>query len=296
MTDARRGYGWWLAGAAALATTALLAFWPRPTGVEAARVDRGDVSVEAIEEGRVRMHEVYVVSAPVAGRVQRLEVEPGDRVREGELLARLAPQAALQAGSGLGVRAPAPGVVLEVPQRSETTVAAGAPLVIVGDPGRREVVVPFLSQEAVQIAAGARARIENWGGPALEARVERVEPVARTRVSALGIEEQRTNVILSFEPDGPGAALGHDFRVDARVQLRHHSGVLRLPIGAPFRSGRGWAVFRMVEGRAVLTPVELGDASSTHHVVLAGLAEGDEVVAFPSSQVADGVRVRREAR
>jgi HlyD family secretion protein len=285
--------GGWIAALVLLAAVAVMALRPRPVGVEAARVDRGDVVVEAVDEGRVRMHEVYVLSAPVAGRVQRIDVEPGDRVREGDLLARLAPQSAAQGGSGLAVRAPAPGVVLEVPQRSETTVPAGAPLVIVGDPGRREVVVPFLSQEAVRIAPGAKAWIENWGGPALAARVERVEPIARTRVSALGIEEQRTDVILGFEPDGPGASLGHDFRVDVRVVLREHRGVLRLPIGAPFRNGPGWAVFRIVRDRAVLTPVELGDADGSHHLLSSGLAEGEEVVAFPSSQVADGVRVRR---
>lgn len=296
MQGSRRAYGWWLAAVGLSAATAAVALWPRPVAVEAARVDRGDVAVEVVDEGRVRMHEVYVLSAPLAGRVQRIEVEPGDAVREGDLVARIAPQSAAQAASGLGVRAPAPGVVLEVPQRSETTVAAGAPLVVVGDPGKREVVVPFLSQEAVRIAPGAQAWIENWGGPALAARVDRVEPVARTRVSALGIEEQRTNVILRFEPDGIGAALGHEFRVDARVVLRMHRGVLRLPIGAPFRVGAGWAVFRIVDRRAVRTPVELGEADGSHHVLLAGLAEGDEVVAFPSSQVADGVRVRRGPR
>ena len=293
MTNKRRTMAGWGAALVLLAVIAAFALRPRPVGVEAARVDRGDVVVEAVDEGRVRMHEVYVLSAPVAGRVQRIDVEPGDRVREGDLLARLAPPSAAQPGSGLGVRAPAPGVVLEVPQRSETTVAAGSPLVVVGDPTRREVVVPFLSQEAVRIAPGAKAWIENWGGPALAARVERVEPIARTRVSALGIEEQRTDVILGFEPDGPGVALGHHFRVDARVVLREHRGALRLPIGAPFRSGAGWAVFRIVDGRAVLTPVELGDADGNYHVLLRGLAEGEEVVAFPSSQVADGMRVRR---
>jgi HlyD family secretion protein len=296
MGNPRRAYGWWIAAAALLSAAATVALWPRPVGVEVGRVDRGDVTVEAVDEGRVRMHEVYVLSAPVAGRVQRIEVEPGDAVREGDLLARLAPQAGAQPAAGLAVRAPAPGVVLEVPQRSETTVAAGAPLVVVGDPGRREVVVAFLSQEAVRIVPGAPARIENWGGPALAARVERVEPIARTRVSALGIEEQRTNVILGFESDGAGAALGHDFRIDARVVLRAHRGVLRLPIGAPFRSGAGWVVFRVVDDRAVLTPVELGDTDGSHHVLLAGLAEGDEVVAFPSSQVTDGVRLRRASR
>lgn len=296
MVEPGRAYGWWIAAALLLAATAAVALRPRPVGVEVARVDRGDVGVEVVDEGRVRMHEVYVLSAPVAGRVQRIEVEPGDLVREGDLVARLAPQSAAQPAAGLGVRAPAPGVVLEVPQRSEATVAAGAPLIVVGDPARREVVVPFLSQEAVRIVPGAPARLENWGGPELAARVERVEPIARTRVSALGIEEQRTNVLLGFEPDGPGAALGHDFRVDVRVELRVHRGVLRLPIGAPFRSGEGWAAFRIAGGRAVLTPVEVGDADGTHHVLLGGLDEGDEVVVFPSSQVEDGVRVRRGSR
>lgn len=293
MTKPQRVRVAWVAGGLLAAVVLALALRQRPVPVEIVRVDRGDVVVQIVDEGRVRMHEVYVISSPVAGRVQRVEVEPGDTVREGELLVRVGPAAEAMAAPGLAIRAPAPGVVLEVPQRSETTVAAGAPLVVLGDPGRREVVAEFLSQEAVRIPAGATAWLENWGGPPLAAQVERVEPVARTKVSALGIEEQRTNVILRFEAEGPGRNLGHDFRVDVRIELQAHRGVSRLPVGAPFRRGAGWKVFRIDGGRAVETPVQLGESDGRYYVLLGGLEPGDEVVAFPSSEVTDGVRVRR---
>src|SRR5690606_12671203 len=120
-------------------------------------------------------------------------------------------------GESVDIRAPADGQVLSVPQKSENVLAAGTPLILIGDPSHVEVVAEFLSQDAVKMQPGAAATIENWGGAPLAATVERIEPVARLKISALGVEEQRTNVILQFNDPAAAARLGHDYRVDARV-------------------------------------------------------------------------------
>jgi HlyD family secretion protein len=139
---------------------------------------------------------------------------------------------------------------------------------------------------------GQKASIENWGGAPLAAVVDRIEPVARTKISALGVEEQRTNVILRFANQQEAARLGHDYRVDARVTVAESPATLRLPLGALFRQGEQWAVYKVVDGRAVLTPVQIGDADANWRVVTKGVAEGDTVVLFPGSTISDGLRVK----
>jgi HlyD family secretion protein len=154
-----------------------------------------------------------------------------------------------------------------------------------------EVVAEFLSQDAVRMRPGQRAFIENWGGPPLAATVERVEPVARMKVSALGVEEQRTNVILQFDDRAAAQALGHDYRVDARVVVEEQADAVRVPLGALFRHGEGWATYRVADGRAVLTPLATGIADDSFRVVARGLAAGDTVVLFPGNAVSDGQSV-----
>src|SRR5690606_29847371 len=146
---------------------------------------------------------------------------------------------------------PSSGRVLRVPQESEAVIAAGTPIVEVGDPGHVEVVGDFLSQDAVRMKPGAPAQVENWGGPPLPARVERIEPVARTKISALGVEEQRTFVILQFTDDARDPPRAHDFRVDVRVVIDEAKDAVRVPLGALFRRGDGWALYKVVDGRAV---------------------------------------------
>lgn len=373
----RRVIAFW-AGAAALAIAVIVvAMLPRAVEVDFAQVDRGTVSVDLVDEGRTRMHDVYVVSAPVAGRVLRVDVEPGDTVEDGAVVASMTRAAAgfldtrtdLQARAAVDaaaaqlraaeseqqlaqreyerisdlaaqqlvaqsaldtararldaanaareaaqaelrrarsaltspdrtesgsvpVRAPVAGTVLRVPQKSEAVLPVGSPLVEIGDPSHLEVVAEFLSQDAVRMQPGQRARIENWGGAPIEAQVERVEPVARTKVSALGVEEQRTNVILQFRDRDAARVLGHDYRVDARVTVEEWADVLRVPLGALFRRGEQWLAYRVTDGRAVLTPVEAGAADGTYRVITSGLDEGDQVVLFPGSTVRDGLRVR----
>jgi HlyD family secretion protein len=327
------------------------------------------------------MHDVYIISAPVTGRVLRVTVDPGDTVAANDVVARMSRTAAgfldtrsdLQAraavtaaeanlrsaaadlalaetehrrnvqlekerlvskaatdqsearlnaalaahdaakaevararsalldagrieGGSVDVKSPSPGRVLRVPQESEAVIAAGTPIVEVGDPRHVEVVAEFLSQDAVRMKPGAAAQIENWGGPALPAVVDRVEPVARTKISALGVEEQRTNVILQFAPNAVDKPEAHDFRVDARVVIAEAKNALRAPLGALFRRGDGWAVYRIVDRRAVITEVRVAEADSRYRVIAAGVNEGDELILFPGNGVADGVKVKARAK
>ena len=378
----RRARLWTVLAALGLALLLALALWPERIEVSTAKVERGPVRATLIDEGRTRMREVYIVSAPFSGRVLRVAVEPGDAVRAGEPLARMtrssagfldprleaearatvtaalareraataerdlaaseatrarqlaatrliadtardaamarerSAEAALQAAAaevrrarsallsagesgGEGtvlVKAPVAAVVLRVPQESEAVVAGGTPLIVLGDPARVDVVAEFLSQDAVTLQPGAAAFIENWGGAPLAARIERIEPVARTKVSALGIEEQRTNVILQFAESPPPALRVHDFRIDARVIVAERSDVVRVPLGALFRDGNAWSVYVVRGGRAVRTRVEVGLEDERFREITHGLAAGETVVLFPSSEVGDGVRLKALAR
>lgn len=372
----RRVRIFWIAAAVLAVVAIAMSMLPDPIEVDVAQADRGDVRVEVVDEGRTRMHDVYVISAPVTGRVLRVTVEPGDKVDAGAVVARMSRAAAgfldsrsaLQAraavnaaeaqlrsataelalaerehrrnmelvaaklisasaadqsearldaaraardaakaevararsalldadriGGGLvDVTSPSAGRVLRVPQESEAVIAAGTPIVEVGDPDHVEVVAEFLSQDAVRMKPGAPAQIENWGGPPVPAIVDRVEPVARTKISALGVEEQRTNVILQFNPRTPEELQAHDFRVDARVVIDEAKDVVRVPLGALFRSGDGWAVYKVVDDHAVLTPVEPAQSDGRYRAITSGVAEGDTVIVFPSSAISDGVSV-----
>lgn len=373
----RRARHFWIGAAVVAALLIGYGMLPRATEVDVAVIDRGDLRVELVDEGRTRMHDVYTVAAPVAGRVQRVEVEPGDAVGKGDVIARMtqasagfldtrsdiAARAAVDAGAAalraadteltlaqrehertltlaqrqlvaqaavdtsqarldaaraardasaaelararsalqpadrrgsaiVTINAPAAGRVLSVPQKSENVVPAGSPLVLIGDPSRIEVVAEFLSQDAVRMQPGAAAAIENWGGEPLAATVERIEPVARLKISALGVEEQRTNVILQFADPAAAARLGHDYRVDARVTIEQVQDAVRAPLGALFRHDDGWAVYTLVDDRVQLTPVVTGIADTSYREIKQGLNAGDQVILFPGNTIAEGLRVK----
>ena len=191
------------------------------------------------------------------------------------------------------VRSPAAGRVLQRFQQSEAVVAAGTPLIEVGDPSSVEVVAEFLSQDAVLMREGARAQIEGWGGDApIPARVFRIEPFARTKISALGVEEQRVNVIVRLEHPDSAPPLGHGFRVDVRVTVSETANALRVPTDALVRDGANWAVFRIVGGRARLSPLTLADGGADYRIVQAGVNTGDRVILFPGDSLRDGALVR----
>ena len=373
----RRVRVFWIVAGAVVVIAIALSMLPDAVEADVAKADRGDVRTEVVDEGRTRMHDVYVVSAPITGRVLRVEVEPGDAVAAGAVLARMSGAAAgfldtrsdLQARAGVtaaeaqlrsaeaesalaerehkrntelvaanlvskaaadqsearlnaaraardaaraevqrarsalldpsrmekgvvNVTSPSAGRVLRVPQESEAVIATGTPIVEVGDPEHVEVIAEFLSQDAVRMKAGSPAQVENWGGPPLPAVVDRVEPVAHTKISALGVEEQRTNVIVQFKEQPRDQLQAHDFRVDVRVVVREAKNAVRVPLGALFRRGDGWALYKVVDGRAKLTEVQVAEADSRLRAVTSGVNEGDEVIVFPSSSIADDVRIK----
>lgn len=188
--------------------------------------------------------------------------------------------------------APVSGRVLRVLTESEQVVQPGMPILEIGDPGDLEVVVELLSRDAVRLRPGADATLLGWGGDPLPARVERVEPSAVTKVSALGIDEQRVKVVLTLVTGPPqDQHLGHGFRVIARIVLARHEQVLAVPVGALFRDGSDWAAYVVRGGRVALQPITLGARNDAFAHVLAGLENGDRVVLHPSDQIAEHVAV-----
>jgi HlyD family secretion protein len=370
------------------------ALWPDSVEVDLARAERRQLQVTVDEEGETRVHERFVVSAPVAGRLQRIELEPGDQVVRGETVlahltptqptlldtrtqaelaaaveasraavgqaraerdrasaalertrsllrrqqglaeagaisrddleatqtdvktaeealraadfsvnrsefdlqmarARLQPPGAGGGGRTIEIRSPIDGVVLKRMRESESVVQAGEPLLEAGDPNRLEVVADLLSTDAVKVPAGARVLIEQWGGGhTLEGRVRRVEPSGFMKVSALGVEEQRVNVIVDFVDIAAATkALGDSYRVEVRIVIWEAPDVLTVPTGALFRRGDDWAVFTVAEGRATTQIVELGQRNATDAEVKGGLEAGQPVVLHPPDTLTDEMRV-----
>jgi HlyD family secretion protein len=172
-------------------------------------------------------------------------------------------------------------------------VAAGEPLLEVGDPARLEIVSDLLSTDAVRVRPGAPVFVEQWGGDRpLQGRVRLVEPSGFMKISALGVEEQRVNVIVDFE-DPPEArqTLGDGYRVEVRVVIWEGRDVVKVPTSSLVRQGEGWAVFAAEAGRARLTPIELGRRNGLEAEVRSGLAAGQQVVVHPSDAVSDGTRI-----
>lgn len=236
-----------------------------------------------------------------AARMTRNAAEAVVNIRQRErdaLLARLNDDAS--AGNPTSkccvvIKAPASGRVLTLVSDSERDVAAGTPLLQIGDPANLEIVVELLSSEAVQVAEGATVDIEDWGGAVpLRGTVSRIEPSGFTKVSALGIEEQRVKVLIALVgPPAAHARLGHDYRVFARIASWSSDVVLRVPVAALFRAGTSWAVYRVEAAKARVVPIEIGHRNGELAEVLSGLDPGDKVILHPSDQIADGVRVRK---
>lgn len=194
------------------------------------------------------------------------------------------------------VLAPASGRVLRVMTESEQVVQPGTPLLEIGDPADMEIEVELLSRDAVRVQVGASAVVSGWGGSPIPAVVERVEPVAVTKVSALGIDEQRVKVILSLTgPTEAFAQLGHGFRVISRISLWREENVLTIPVGALFRDGGDWATYVLREGRAQLQPLTLGERNEAFAQVLEGVQAAESVILHPNDLVADGVSVTARA-
>ena len=192
--------------------------------------------------------------------------------------------------------APVSGKVLRVLTEDEQVVLPGTPIIEIGDPGNMEVVVDILSRDAVRVHEGSDAAITGWGGPPITAKVQRIEPSAVTRISALGIDEQRVEVILALTGDEKDRRLlGHGFRVIARMVTWRGEDVLSIPVGALFREGSDWATFVLRDGRARLQILQIGERNDAFAQVLSGLESGDKVILHPSDRIADGVSVRATA-
>jgi HlyD family secretion protein len=191
------------------------------------------------------------------------------------------------------LRSPVGGRVLRVIEKSERVVAVGTSIMVLGDPHKLEVVVDLLSTDAVKVMPGAIILLEDWGGEeALRAQVRTVESSAFTKVSALGIEEQRVNIVADFlDPPGP---LGDGYRVEARIVIWESKDALKIPSSSLFRHGEGWSVFVIEEGKARRREVEIGHRSQLEVEILSGIVESEQVVLHPSNQIADGASV--EAR
>ena len=389
--------GRWVGLVVAIAVTGL-AVWalsPKPVAVDTAVVARGLFERTVDEDGKTRVRERYVVSAPLAGRLLRVELKSGAAVTRGTLLATLVPTAPalldarieqeltervgvadaeqLRAGAAVErarvaldlaqselarnrdladrgftskqaleraerdvelkekeralaqfglhaadhqvalaraaltrarsgravagerweIRSPVEGRVLRVVQESEAPVAVGAPIIELGDPRDLEVVVDVLTGDAAQIPPEAPARLDlGDGGPPIDGRVRLIEPSAFTKVSALGVEEQRVNVVIDLV--APGSArprFGDGYRVDARVIVDRRSDAVLVPTGALFRKDDRWAAYAVDGGRARTRAVDIGPRNGTQAVVLGGLAPGDEVIVYPGDTVRESVRV-----
>jgi HlyD family secretion protein len=199
-----------------------------------------------------------------------------------------------RAPQSIAVVSPASGVVTHLLQQSERTVTAGSPLVEIGDTTGLEAQIEFLSEDAVKIRPGQAAEIYNWGGPGvIPAEVRLVEPQGFTKVSALGVEEQRALVMLQFTgPESSWSGLAPGYRVWGRVYLRREAAALTIPAGALVRSEGGWAAFRIEAGRARLRQLQIGAITDAGAEILGGATLGDRMVLFPSDQVKDGIRVK----
>jgi HlyD family secretion protein len=234
-----------------------------------------------------------VADAAVAAAQSRVAMSEGALERAEATLSRPDGGPEEDADCCVILRAPSDGVVLSIATISEHPVQAGAPLLSLGDPADLEIVADLLSSDAVRIGPGTRAIVERWGGPdPLEATLTRIEPAAETRVSALGIEEQRVDAIFEIETppeDRPG--LGHGFAVFLRVVEWESGDALQVPLGALFRRDADWAVFVVENGVARERIVTLGQRGAREAEVLEGLVEGDVIVTHPSDAVADGVMI-----
>lgn len=250
---------------------------------------RGFVSKAALERARAERDRALASFSEVreAAETARFDREAA----EAQLITR---------GQGLGstdVVAPVNGRIMTVPQESERVVIAGTPLVEIGDPARLEIVTDLLSADAVRIRPGAPVEIDAWGGDRLlRGQVRLIEPYGFRKISALGVEEQRVNVIIALsEPRDAWERLGHGYRVIVRIAVSSKPAVLRVPVSALFRHGEGWSCFAIdADGRAQLMPLTVV-AMNDEMAEVRNIDPGLRVILHPSDRVRDGVRVKEQS-
>jgi HlyD family secretion protein len=242
------------------------------------------------------------MSAQAAEHVHNAEITMANELSAARFRAKSAAAEVRLAKSGLidvqgnngalfEVRSPVAGRILRIPDSSERVIAAGAPLMTVGDLGKLEVVIELLSSEAVKVQPGMKVILDGWGGSeSLNATVRRVEPHAFTKISALGIEEKRTNVVADFV-DAP-KALGDGYRVNAHIVVWAAYNVTKVPASAVFRCGEGWCTFAVENGRVKKHTVKIGHSNAQEAEVLEGLKSGEMVIRHPSNTIEEGTKVK----
>jgi HlyD family secretion protein len=268
--------------------------------VEQARI--AEAHAAEVARRRVAVYEIGGISqedldaANLAHRARRDELSAAQaraRAAAADVDAARAALVALDGGTSgaIPVRAPCNGSVLRIPERSERVIAAGTPILEMGDRGALEIVVDVLSTDAVRLSPGDGAEIVEWGeDKVLRATVTTIEPSAFTEVSALGVDEQRVNVRLTVTD--PPANLGDGFRVEARMSVWEGEDVITVPASALFHDAGAWHLFIVRDGRARSRQVEIGHRSSAVVEIVRGIDVGDEVIVFPSDEIASGVRVK----
>ena len=286
---------------------ALLLLWmifrPAAVRVEMAKAVRSPLMDTIDAEGRTRVKRKFTVTAPVSGKLKRIELREGDFIVRNYPITEVDPNPPIQRAptnpSGLPnpyaakVFAPSAGRVLRIFEKSERFLEVGTPLLEIGDPSNIEIVVDILSSDAVRVHPGLKMLIDNPdSGEPLRAQVKVVEPQAITKVSALGVEEKRVDVIGDFIDAKP--SFGDNFRVDAHIVVWQGSDVLSVPNSALFRSGDDWNVFVIEGSRAYLRTVTIGHRSRTDTEITEGLSEGDSVIVHPPNGLASGSRVTNE--
>lgn len=261
------------------------AAWARTAGL----VEAGALSREQGEERR------QALDAARASTAQAQAQLAARRYQLDAARSRLAPVEPTRGRAGvIALRSPVTGRVLRVQHQSAQVVPAGETILEVGGPADLEIVAELLSSDAVQVRPGLAALIEDWGGPPLKARVRTVNAAGFTKISALGVEEQRVAVFLDLlDPPSRWTRLGHDFRVTVRIVAWSAPRVNKIPVSALFRSGGAWAVYAIRGGRARLTRLAIGARNDAEAQVLAGLRPGDLIAAYPGDRLSDGVRVTR---
>ncbi|GFE65513.1 efflux RND transporter periplasmic adaptor subunit [Litoreibacter roseus] len=255
-----------------------------------ALVTRGVASVTRLEDDTQKL---AVATAAVEAALARIEMSDGAIERARASLIDPAETDATPAQCCIELTSPADGVILSVSAMSQRPVAIGAPLVSIGDPEDLELVADILSNDAVRLNPGALAYVERWGGPdVLQAELDRIDPKARTKVSALGIEEQRVDAYFTLtSPQEERPHLGDGFSVFLRIVEWRAEDVMQVPLSAVFRDGESWAVFVADDGVATLRSVTLGRRNSQRTEVEAGLELGERVVTHPSDAISDGVNL-----
>jgi len=273
-----------------------------------ARVERAlEEYAQAEREFKRREHLARAISVEELEQARNAEITSAKELEAAKFTAQAAASEVKVARAGLvgieggssqpmviSIHSPVSGCVLQVVEKSERVVQAGAPLLVVGDPKNLEIVTDVLTTDAVRIQPGAAVELQGWGGDhPLRARVRLVEPSGFTKVSALGVEEKRVNVIADFV-DSP-ASLGDGYRVEASIITWQGTDVLKIPGSAAFREPEGWSVFVIEGGKARRRPVKIGHRNQTEAEVLDGLKYGEQIILHPSNQLRDGVRVRAES-